>query len=146
MIDEGHTVVRGSSVFLAGILLIALAAACEPTTPPPGAGTAAPSAVASGPPAGTSTVTVSGATIQIIGTGNGTTAEFALPAGEAQMTVSTCASNGVIPFVTLYDAKDNKLGLIVDAQYTMRSLLGGGYYLGVAANPDCVWTITIVPA
>lgn len=145
MFGEDRNVVRRGSVVMAGILLVALAVACEPTTPPPGAGSAPPSVAVSGPPAGTSTITVSGTTVQIIGTGNGTTAEFALPAGEAQMTVSICASNGVIPFVTLYDAKDNKLGLIVDAEYTMRALLGGGYYLAVAANPDCVWTITLVP-
>ena len=30
------------------------------------------------------------------------------------MTVSACASNQVIPFVTLYDGDDNKLGIIVE--------------------------------
>ena len=128
------------------LLAAASAAACEPTTPPPGAGTAAPSAAASvGPAAGTSTVTMTGANVQIVGAGNGNTDEFDLAAGTAEMTVSTCPSNQVIPFVTLYDADDNKLGLIVDAVYQVRNLAGGKYYLAVAANPDCVWTITLTP-
>jgi hypothetical protein len=33
----------------------------------------------------------------------------------------------------------------VDAVYQMRDLEGGAYYLAVAANPDCVWTITLTP-
>ena len=59
--------------------------------------------------------------------------------------MSTCPSNQVIPFVTLYDGDDNKLGLIVEPVYQMRDLEGGQYYLAVAANPDCVWTITLTP-
>lgn len=145
MIGEDRKVVRGRSAIMVGILAATLIAGCEPTTPPQGAGTPPPSTAPSGPPPGTSTVTMAGSTVQIIGTGNGNTPGFDLPAGEAQMTVSTCASNGVIPFVTLYDAKDNKLGLIVDANYTLRALVGGAYYLAVAANPDCVWTIALVP-
>ena len=128
-----------------GLMAVVLVVGCEPTTPPPGAGTAPPSAAESGPAVGTSTVTLSGTTVRIVGAGNGTTAEFDLAAGEAEMNVSTCPSNGVIPFVTLYDAKDNKLGLIVDAVYQVRNLAGGKYYLAVAANPDCVWTITLTP-
>ncbi len=61
------------------------------------------------------------------------------------MIVSTCPSNQVIPFVTLFDGSDTKLGLIVDPIYQMRDLAGGQYYLAVAANPDCVWTIAITP-
>ena len=131
------------------ILVVALLAGCEPTTPPPGAGSvpssADTSADASAPALGTSVVSVSGTTVQIVGTGSGTTGEFDLAAGSAEMTVSTCASNQVIPFVTLYDEKDNKLGLIVDAVYQVRNLAGGKYYLTVAANPDCVWTIDLTP-
>ena len=128
------------------LLAAASIAACEPTAPPPGAGTAAPSGAASaGPAAGTSTVTMTGGNVQIVGAGNGNTDEFDLAAGTAEMTVSTCPSNQVIPFVTLYDADDNKLGLIVDAIYQVRNLAGGRYYLAVAANPDCVWTITLTP-
>ena len=131
---------------LAAILGLALVVGCEPTTPPPGAGTPPPSAAtSSGPAAGTSTVTVSGGVVQIVGAGGGTTAEFELAAGSAEMNVSTCPSNQVIPFVTIYDAKDNKLGIIVDAVYQVKNLTGGGYYLEVAANPDCVWTITLTP-
>jgi hypothetical protein len=90
-------------------------------------------------------VTVTGGVVQIVGAGNGNTDEFDLAAGNAEMNVSTCPSNQVIPFVTLYDGDDNKLGLIVDAVYQMRDLEGGTYYLAVAANPDCVWTITLAP-
>lgn len=142
---EKRTFVCGRRAVLALVLWFSLVAACAPTSPPPGAGTAQPSGAPSGPPAGTSVVTVAGTTVQIVGTGNGTTDGFDLPAGDAQMSISTCASNQVIPFVTLYDVKDNKLGLIVDAEYAMRGLAGGAYYLAVAANPECVWTIAIVP-
>jgi hypothetical protein len=83
--------------------------------------------------------------VQIVGAGNGNTDEFDLAAGSAEMNVSTCPSNQVIPFVTLYDGDDNKLGLIVDAIYQVKNLEGGRYYLAVAANPDCVWTITLTP-
>jgi hypothetical protein len=131
---------------VSALLAFILIAGCEPTAPPPGAGTAPPSAGGpSGPATGTSTVTVSGTTVQIVGAGNGTTDEFDLAAGGAEMTVSTCPSNQVIPFVTLYDADDTRLGLIVDAIYHVRNLAGGRYYLAVAANPDCVWTITLTP-
>ena len=140
---RGSRRIPGFGPLLLAFLVIA---GCEPTGPPPGAGTAPPSAGGSGGPAsGTSTVTVSGTTVQIVGAGNGTTDEFELPAGNAEMTVSTCPSNQVIPFVTLFDANDTRLGLIVDAIYQVRNLAGGKYYLAVAANPDCVWTITLTP-
>lgn len=136
---------RTSGLALA-LLATVVIVACEPTAPPPGVGTAAPaSAESTGPAPGTSTVTVTGNVLQIVGAGNGITDQFDLAAGNAEMTVSTCPSNKVIPFVTLYDADDNKLGLIVDAVYQVRNLEGGQYYLGVAANPDCVWTITLKP-
>lgn len=128
------------------LVVMATIAACEPTTPPTGAGTQPPaSSEASGPPSGTSIVTISAGVVEIIGTGNNTTDEFELPAGEAAMTVSTCSSNQVIPFVTIYDGKDNKLGLIVDALYTVKNLAGGSYYLTVQSNPTCTWTITLTP-
>lgn len=128
------------------LVLVLSSIACEPTAPPPGAGTAPPEGSATaGPAVGTSTVTVTGGVVQIVGAGNGTTDEFELPAGTAEMNVSTCPSNQVIPFVTLYDATDTKLGLIVEATFQVQNLAGGNYYLGVAANPDCVWTITLTP-
>jgi hypothetical protein len=137
--------VRTTALALALLAAVSLVA-CEPTAPPPGAGTAPPPAAESaGPPPGTSTVTVTDGIVEIVGAGNGNTDEFDLAAGTAEMTVSTCPSNQVIPFVTLYDGDDNKLGLIVDAVYQMRDLAGGPYYLAVAANPDCVWTITLTP-
>ncbi len=138
--------VRTLDLALAVTLVTVALVACEPTSPPPGAGTAPPTAGESaGPAPGTSIVTVTGDVVQIVGAGNGNTDEFDLAAGNAEMNVSTCPSNQVIPFVTLYDGDDNKLGLIVDAVYQMRDLEGGKYYLAVAANPDCVWTITLAP-
>jgi len=138
--------VRTPGLALALALAVLAVVACEPTSPPPGAGTAPPSAAESaGPSPGTSTVTVTNGVVEILGAGNGNTDEFELPAGNAEMNVSTCASNQVIPFVTLYDGDDNKLGLIVDAVYQMRGLEGGRYYLAVAANPDCAWTISLTP-
>jgi hypothetical protein len=136
------------------LALIALAA-CEPSAPPGFTATAAPpssgpAASASGqtgpsPVAGKPSVTVNGTTVQIVGIGNGRSPEFELPAGPGTMTVSVCASNQVIPFVTLYDGDDNKLGIIVEPTYALRALVGGLYYVDVASNPDCVWTIEIVP-
>jgi hypothetical protein len=140
------------------VLAVALAlvaiAACEPTAPPGATatapGTAGPSESAStpsgpSPVAGKPSVTVNGATVQIVGLGNGRSPEFELPAGTGTMTVSVCTSNQVIPFVTLYDGDDNKLGIIVEPTYAMKALAGGPYYVDVSSNPDCIWTIEITP-
>jgi hypothetical protein len=150
MVAGGPSVSSGAGavarVATAILVIIAMITACEPTTPPTGAGTQPPaSSEASGPPSGTSVITVTAGVVEIIGTGNNTTEEFELPAGEAAMTVSTCSSNQVIPFVTIYDGKDNKLGLIVEALYTVKNLAGGPYYLTVQSNPTCTWTITLAP-
>lgn len=137
---------RLASALAWAILAVVLVVACEPTSPPPIAATPPPSvATSSGPAPNTSTVAVSGGVVEIIGAGNSITDGFELPFGTAEMNVSTCPSNQVIPFVTIYDAKDNKLGIIVDAVYQLKNLTGGGYYLEVAANPNCVWTITLTP-
>ena len=61
------------------------------------------------------------------------------------MTVTPCASNQVIPFVTLYDGKGNKLAIVVEPTYTLTNLAGGTYYLDVAANPGCTWQIVLSP-
>lgn len=140
---------------LAVVLALIVLPACEPTAPPGFTATAPPSSsgpaatgsTPSGPSpiAGKPSVTVNGTTVQIVGLGNGRSPEFELPAGNGQMTVSICASNQVIPFVTLYDGKDNKLGIIVEPSYSLNGLAGGLYYVDVASNPDCVWTIEIAP-
>jgi hypothetical protein len=140
---------------LAAALALVAIAACEPTAPPgvtaaPAPSSGGPAATGSGPPgatpvAGKPTVTVAGSAIQVVGLGNGVSPEFELPAGTGRMTVSVCESNQVIPFVTLYDADDNKLGIIVEPTYELKALAGGLYYLDVATNPDCVWTIEITP-
>jgi hypothetical protein len=138
------------------VLALLVFAACEPTAPagftatpapaPSGPAGSAPASTGPSPVAGKPSVTVSGTTVQIVGLGNGHSPEFELPPGAAAMTVSVCASNQVIPFVTLYDADDNKLGIIVEPTYALKALAGGLYYVDVATNPDCVWTIVITPS
>lgn len=89
---------------------------------------------------------MTGPTVTIVGIGQGVSPEFQLPAGGGQLTVSICTSNQVIPFVTLYDATDTKLAIVVEPEYALKGLVGGNYYVDVATNPSCIWTITIVPA
>ena len=137
---------RTSRSTLLVLLGLALVAACEPTRPPPGAVTGAPALpLPSGLVPGEPTVTLSGAAVQIVGLGAGTTPEFDLPAGTAEIKVAACTSNQVPPFVQLFDANDNMLGFIADPVYRARNLVGGKYYLAVQANPDCVWMISLAP-
>ena len=138
------------------LVVPAVSAACEPTAPP-GAATPSPTVASSGtapsqagpsgpaPVAGKPTLTIEGATVTIVGIGQGVSPEFQLPAGGGQLTVSVCASNQVIPFVTLYDATDTKLAIVVEPEYDLKGLVGGSYYVDVATNPSCIWTIRIVP-
>lgn len=141
-----------------GVVCIVLAAiaACEPGAPPgftatpptttsAGPGASASAAQGSAPVAGKPVLTMDGTTVRVVGLGNGVTPDFELPAGSAAMTVSVCSSNQVIPFVTLYDAKDTKLGMVVEPEYDLTNLVGGAYYLDVATNPSCIWTIEIKP-
>jgi hypothetical protein len=146
----------GAAAVVAAVVL-AIVAACQPSAPPgftgsvppDGGGSAAPGASVAAPSgslvAGKPTVTTSGATVTAVGLDSGRTPDFDLPAGSAQMTVSVCESNKVIPFVTLYDAKDNKLSIVVEPSYTLTNLAGGSYYLDVVSNPGCVWQIVISP-
>ena len=147
---------RLAAAAIALVLIIALAA-CEPSAPP--GVTLAPTAPAGGPTgsastapdgsapvAGSPAVTVDGATVRIVGLGNGVSPDFDLPAGNATMTVSVCKSNQVIPFVTLFSADGTKLAIIVDPEYDNKDLAGGKYRVEVASNPDCVWTIEVTPA
>ena len=151
--------VSGSRLLAAAGLVVVLVAglvACQPSAPPgfsgslpagsgvPGASLAAPDGSALVP--GKPVVTTDGGKVTVAGISGGKSPEFELPAGSAQMTVSVCASNQVIPFVTLYDAKQNKLGIIVEPNYTLANLAGGSYYLDVATNPTCVWQIQISPS
>ncbi len=146
---------RNRRVLVAAVLVLTTIAACQPGAPPGFTATppssAGPGASGSEPQssariAGSPTVTVNGTTVQIVGFGRGVSPEFELPAGRAGMTVAVCESNQVIPFVTLYDADDNKLGIIVEPVYEIKNLAGGMYYVDVATNPDCVWTIEVTPA
>lgn len=127
----------------AGMLLV-VAVACAPTEPPGGASGSVSSAVPSAI-AGSPVVSVSGSTVHVVGTGNATTPSFDLPAGSAQIKISPCSSNQVVPFVTLYDASGTSLGLIVDPTYAVKNLAGGRYTFGVVANPSCSWTIEVTP-
>ncbi len=147
---------RLAAAVIALVLLIALAA-CEPSAPPgftvtpaaPATGPAGSASAApegSAPVAGSPAVTVDGATIRIVGLGNGVSPDFDLPAGNATMTVSVCKSNQVIPFVTFFDAAGTKLAIIVEPEYEIKNLVGGKYRFEVASNPDCVWTIEVTPA
>jgi hypothetical protein len=128
---------RRSVPWLAAGLLLAVVA-CEPSAPPGFTGSVPPDGGASGAPgpsvaapdasglvAGQPTVTTDGGKVSVAGLGSGKTPAFDLPAGAAGMVVTPC-SNGVNPFVTLYDAKDNKLGLIVDPTYTCHILIPRG--------------------
>ena len=45
------------------------------------------------------------------------------------------AADDVSPFVTLYDGKDNKVGLTVDPTTTLKNLAGGSYYVDVSGQP-----------
>ena len=145
---------HGARRLIAAGLILGAIAACEPSAPPGFTGTPVPDGSAASSPAtqrpspvaGRPTVSLNGTTIEISGLGNGTSAEFELPAGSAQMTVSVCESNQVIPFVTLYDGDANRLGIIVEPVYEMRNLAGGRYSVEVATNPECLWTIVIEPA
>lgn len=138
---------------MAGLLLTTVLA-CQPSAPPgftesapPGGGTGSGAPAASGPVpvAGKPALTMDGAKATIVGIGNGRSPAFDLPAGKAQMTVSVCTANQVIPFVTLYDDKDNKLAIVVEPTYTLQNLVGGSYSVDVSSNPACVWTITVTP-
>jgi hypothetical protein len=143
------------AIVLALVLVPGVTAACEPTAPPGASPSRAPissggapsQAEPSGPApvAGKPALTIDGTTITIVGIGQGISPEFELPAGGGQMTVSVCASNQVIPFVTLYDAKDTKLAIVVEPEYELKALVGGAYYVDVATNPSCIWTIRILP-
>lgn len=149
------TRLRIARPLVAAVLVLIALAACEPNAPPGfsgtpsapvGPGSSASVPQGSAPVAGSPALTVDGSTVRIVGLGNGVSPEFALPAGSATMTVSVCKSNQVIPFVTLYDANDTKLGIIVEPVYQITNLVGGAYYVEVASNPGCVWTIEIKPA
>lgn len=142
----------------AASLVLLLLAACEPSAPPgftgsvaPGGGTsAAPGASlvapdGSGLVAGKPTVTTDGGNVMVAGLGSGKSDDFDLPAGSATMVIAPCAGGVVAPFVTLYDGKDNKVGLTVDPTSTLKNLVGGSYYLDVSANPKCVWSVQITP-
>jgi len=147
---------RATGLLPLGLAAGLVMAACQPSappgftiTPPPGSTGAEPSAAGTsdGPPlvAGSPIVTLDGAVVRLEGLASGATPPFQLPAGEAAMVVVPCASNQVIPFVTLYDATATKLGIIVEPSATLRNLAGGAYTLDVVTNPDCRWAIEITP-
>ena len=124
---------RLTATVIAVVLIVALAA-CEPSAPPGFTATPAPPTGATGATGSASRrprarhrspaaphVTVDGTTVRIVGLGNGVSPDFDLPAGSAAMTVSVCASNQVIPFVTLVrrerdEARDHRRARIRDQE------------------------------
>jgi len=126
-------------------MTLAVVAGCGGTAPAPAgtpvaSGAAGPSITGSLAP-GKATVSANGTTTHVEGLGNATSAKFDLPAGDVAMAVSTCSSNGVIPFVWVYDAGSNMVGIVTEQTYLLPHLKGGAYYLTVAANPDCGWAV-----
>ena len=81
----------------------------------------------------------------VVGLGAGKSDDFDLPAGSVTMAITPCVGGVVSPFVTLYDGKDNKVGLTVDPTTTLKNLAGGSYYVDVSANPKCVWSVAFSP-
>lgn len=150
---------RGGARWLpAAGLLLAVAAACQPSAPPGFNGTQPPDAGASGGAGasaaapdgsglveGKSTVTTDGGKVMVVGLGAGKSDDFDLPAGSVTMAITPCVGGVVSPFVTLYDGKDNKVGLTVDPTTTLKNLAGGSYYVDVSANPKCVWSVAFSP-
>jgi hypothetical protein len=130
---------------IAATLALALVGACQPTVGPDSESSSPVAAIQPSAVSGSPQVSLSGSVVHIAGTGAATTPDFDLPAGDAGVAVSTCTSNQVIPFVTLFDANQAMLGLIVDAKYEVKSLKGGKYHLSVVANPDCAWTVDLTP-
>jgi len=134
-----------------GLLLAALIGACTPIPEDygrsPGAsgsgggGTSASPGLVASPG-----VTVEGGTVTIVGVGGTKSELFDLPAGNAMMTIEPCASNRVMPFITLTTEGGQSAGLIVDPTKELKNLAGGKYYVQAQTNPDCVWKVTITPA
>jgi hypothetical protein len=147
--------VHGVRGLIAAGVVLAVVAACQPSAPPGFTGSQPAGSGAAGaslaPPdsaglvPGKSVVTTDGGVVTVVGISGGRSPDFDLPAGSAEMVVTPCASNQVIPFVTLYDAKDNKLSIVVEPTATLANLTGGAYYLDVATNPTCSWKIVISP-
>ena len=149
---------RGARWLPAAGLVLAVVAACQPDAPAGFTGSVSPAGGASGAPGasvaapdgsglvfGKPIVTTDAGKVTVVGLGAGKSDAFDLPAGSATMAITPCAGGVVSPFVTLYDGKDNKVGLTVDPTTTLKNLAGGTYYLDVSANPKCVWSVAISP-
>ena len=132
-----------------GLLLAVLIGACTPIPDDfgqsPGAGGSAGASASTGAAASPG-VTVEGTTVTIVGVGGTKSDLFDLPAGNATMTIEACASNHVMPFITLTTEGGQSAGLIVDPTKEIKNLAGGKYYVQAQTNPDCVWKVTIKPA
>ncbi len=100
---------------------------------------------ASGLVPGKPVVTTDAGKITVVGLDAGKSPDFELPAGSAQMTVTPCASNQVIPFVTLFDGKDNKLAIVRRTDLHAREPRRWDLLPRRAANPGCTWQIVISP-
>ena len=137
-----------TSVLAVAALVLPIAAACGSSTPAATpTPTPAPVVTDAPPPAAASPgVTIDGTTVTVVGIGRFSSEPFQLPAGSATMTITACASNGVMPFITLADGSGQSAGLIVDPEKVLNNLKGGSYTVSAQANPDCTWKVVIVPA
>jgi hypothetical protein len=143
------------AVLLAGLVAVAIvkpwqgptpagaliAAPPAPSSPPSSARATSPAS----PPSPSPTVTLAGATVHITGLGRATSPEFEL-SGTVEMRVSTCSSNGVTPFVWVYDEAHATVALVTQRLSEIRNLARRTYYVTTSANADCAWTIDFSPS
>jgi len=128
------------------VALMVAIAACQPADDAPIAGlpTAAPTTpTITEAPAVSPGVVVTGTTVTVRGTANMSSDVFVLD-GSYLMKTSECASNGVIPFVWIYDEFGGGRGQYVDAESHPKNLKGN-FYITVASNPTCNWTVEFSP-
>jgi hypothetical protein len=130
----------------AGLLVSVLIGACTPVPEDFGRSPSASGGGGASPTAAASPgVTVADGKVTIVGVGASKSDLFELPAGQATMTIAACASNQVMPFITLVTEGGQSAGLIVDPEKHLNNLAGGKYYVQAQTNPDCVWQVTITP-
>lgn len=155
---------RRHSLLLATAIAVAMAAAaCEPTEPPafarrssapatpqptgaPASGEASASGASpsAGAPTGSPRIEISGTTVTIVGRSEKLTDIFPLD-GTYAFKLTACPGTGVIPFIFIFEEFGQGRGQYVDAEFTVRNLVGN-FYLRVAGPPNCDWTVTLTKA
>lgn len=96
-------------------------------------------------PGGSPAIAITGSTVHIAGLGTGQSEQFPLPAGEAEVDTSICASNFVGPIIRIFDSNNTPLAYDTDAVYELKGVVGGKYYIQATTNPDCSWTVDFKP-